>query len=110
MQEQCMQDPKSSLKTAAVFVGKPPISGLQAKAGAAPLLTIDQAAERCTCSRRLVQSEIKAGHIRVTKIGKRLTRIDARDLDEYLNDRKSGGTRPVYNRRAGPNIAEGEPA
>jgi excisionase family DNA binding protein len=84
------------VKPIPTFIAKPPIREVQAKAGAspAPLLTIDQAAERCNCSRRHVQNEIARGRLRIVKLGK-LTRIDPRDLDEYLNDRKSGGAAPI---------------
>jgi excisionase family DNA binding protein len=85
------------MKPVPVFVGNPPIREVQAKAGAspAPLLTIDQAAELCSCSRRTIQTEMQRGHLRHVRIAKRMTRIAPIDLEEYLNSRKRGGTRPV---------------
>lgn len=50
------------------------------------LLTLDEAAAELQVSRRTVEREVKAGRIRVTKIGpsRRLVRVTERELKAYL--------------------------
>ena len=51
-----------------------------------PLLTIDQVAEYCNVSRRLVQNWIYAGDLdRAVKLGGRTIRVRQSALDEFLD-------------------------
>ena len=50
-----------------------------------PLFTIDQVAEYCNVSRRLVQNWIYAGDLNALKLGGRTIRVRQSALDEFLD-------------------------
>ena len=50
-----------------------------------PLLTIDQVAEYCNVSRRLVQNWIYAADLAALKLGGRTIRVRQSALDEFLD-------------------------
>jgi excisionase family DNA binding protein len=52
------------------------------------LMTIEQAAESLSVSKRMVQTLVAAGKIRTVLIGARCRRIDARDLASYVESRR----------------------
>lgn len=84
------------MKSVPTFIGKVPIKPSAPTAPVHPpgLLTLIETAQRCRCSKRHIENEIKLRRLRVVELG-RLRRVDPRDLDEYLNDRKSGGSKPL---------------
>ena len=51
-----------------------------------PLLTVDEVADRLSCSAKTVRREIAAGHLACTRIGPagRLVRVAETDLAVYL--------------------------
>lgn len=51
------------------------------------LLTIDEVAERLTCSRRTVYAEHKRGRINFVKVGS-LTRVRASEVERYIRARE----------------------
>jgi excisionase family DNA binding protein len=84
------------VKTPSVFVAvKPAVSPTPCSSGLSwEMLTMPEAAKRCRCSLRHLQKEAALGRLRVARLGK-LVRIDCRDLEQYLNDRKVGGSKPL---------------
>lgn len=61
------------------------------------LLTVKQAAERLCCSAANVYTLIEAGSLAVVQVGHRKGyRIDLRDLDAFVHDRKFQLQSPVH--------------
>lgn len=61
------------------------------------LLTLDAAAELLGVSTATVRRRISDGQLRASRIGKRLIRIRAQDLDHLLREIPIAGRRPRSN-------------
>lgn len=51
------------------------------------VITVPEAARRIDCTRRFLEKQIKAGHLRVIRLSRRCVRVRPEDLAEYLERR-----------------------
>lgn len=63
-----------------------------AQAKASRLVSLNEAAERFACSERTVRRMIAAGQLTGYRVGKRLVRVDAGELDAAMRVIPTAGT------------------